>query len=151
MVKCGECKGAMRRGTVPHKVTVGERAFEGEVAALICDACNESYVDAPELERFDGAVLDELARAGAAAGPEFRFARKLLGMTAAELGAILGVTSETISRWETGARAVDGLAWVALVDMIVEGRTGESPTRARLDALRAPKTLARRVQMKSCA
>lgn len=47
-------------------------------------------------------------------GHKFRRKRKELDMTRAELAAELGVTYETVLRFEQGDRAVKGVYWLAL-------------------------------------
>jgi len=40
---------------------------------------------------------------GTVRGGEMKFARKAMGLRQPELGKLLGVAAETVSRWETGA------------------------------------------------
>lgn len=61
-------------------------------------------------------------------GAELRFARKALGLRQTELAEHLGVTPETVCRWETGAdpfRRPVHLAVMALVESVIN--TGELP------------------------
>ena len=62
-------------------------------------------------------------------GAELRDARKVLGLKQSELAKYLGVASETISRWETGAQSFDRpvqLAVLALLEHVHRGETIEA-------------------------
>jgi len=51
---------------------------------------------------------------------EFRKLRRSLGLTQAELAAILQVTTNTVARWEQGVHAVSPLARLALSHLALE-------------------------------
>jgi transcriptional regulator with XRE-family HTH domain len=61
--------------------------------------------------------------------------RKALSLRGSELGALLDVTAETISRWENGQRNVHRTAWVALGSMVLEKMQGSTSTLDRLQML----------------
>jgi DNA-binding transcriptional regulator YiaG len=73
------------------------------------------------LSKLELAAAAELARLGRRSGPALRFMRKALGYRAVELAA-LDVAPETLSRWETGEREVEGRAF-ALVGLLVLAST----------------------------
>ena len=60
---------------------------------------------------------------------DVRIIRKRLGVTQAELAALLGVTRETVTRWETGVRRVSPLAARLLVR--IRGEKGRGMRQRR--------------------
>lgn len=65
-------------------------------------------MDLAELGRFELLAAAALARHGVCTSEAFKFIRKSLGMRATDLGAVLGVAPETISRWETASATSTG-------------------------------------------
>jgi transcriptional regulator with XRE-family HTH domain len=63
-------------------------------------------------------------------GAAVTWVRKALGYTGAELGALLGVRPETISRWERDERAVDHTAWALLGLLAADQRRTEAALRS---------------------
>lgn len=60
-------------------------------------------ITSEELGRLERrAAITVLSEAHAIDGSELKFARKALGFTQTDLGKQLGVTTETVCRWETG-------------------------------------------------
>ncbi|HEX7670146.1 MAG TPA: helix-turn-helix domain-containing protein [Polyangiaceae bacterium] len=58
-------------------------------------------------------------------GPELKFARKAMGLRQTDLATHLGVTAETVSRWETNADRFRRPVQLALLQMLEEfQRTG---------------------------
>lgn len=77
------------------------------VDVYACDPCGESVAVIPRIEQ----LHDELARAIAfkpvpLTGPEVRFLRKQLRMSARQWAAVLHVDHSTLSRWENGSQAL---------------------------------------------
>jgi len=86
------------------------------------------------------------------AGKEVRFLRKDMNLTQAELGRLLGVTSQQIARWEKGQSGIPTAADAMLrllyaervgeplkpsmVLRVIEGATGRQPKRAVFTAAR---------------
>jgi DNA-binding transcriptional regulator YiaG len=58
-------------------------------------------------------------RAAIVTGADLRFARKALGLRAAELAVTLEVTPETVSRWETDARPIPRTVRLAVVALLM--------------------------------
>ncbi len=72
-----------------------------------CPRCNEVEVAIPAIVGLHRAIARLLAsKAGALLGEEVRFLRKHLGLSGVDFAAELGVTPETVSRWESGAQAM---------------------------------------------
>lgn len=134
MKKC-ECGGETKAGAERLSAVVGGRRFRASITAPICRRCGESFVDARLLERFDVAIACDLATRGPADGETFRFLRKAVGLPAAKLASLLGVSAETISRWENGQRDVDGPSWITVGSLVLEHAGRPTSTLERLTAL----------------
>jgi len=93
------------------------------------------FVDSGSMAELEGAVSCALAKTGPASGETFRYMRKSLGMRAAVLAKMLGITAETISRWENEQRAVDGTAWIVLGALVLENAGMPPATFERLKVL----------------
>jgi len=150
MKRCPNCKAPsslLRQAYVPHEARIGRRTFTGDLPAVRCGRCNSVFVHAPNVERFELIVAERLARAGVSSGDAFRFMRKSLGVRAADLATQIGVTPETVSRWEKGRRKVDHAALAVLGRLVVDRVQGRDESRRLLEALRAPKPLARVIHL----
>jgi putative zinc finger/helix-turn-helix YgiT family protein len=140
MKRCVECGShALTQGEVTESRTVADRTFTAQLPATICADCKASYVSGPVLERFDLAVTRALADVGEHSGEAVRFMRASLGMTAVELGRLLDVTTETISRWENGKHAVTPVVIGTLAALADDRLTGRTTTLMRLRAQREPR------------
>lgn len=139
MKRCAMCGvGSLKRGTAELRRTVDRVVFVGDLPAMVCKMCGESYFEADVLERFELAIAAELSRMGRCTPAAFRFMRKALGLSGVALAELLGTTPETVSRWENGARALDRSAFALLGGLVMERVEGRADTRARLEALRKP-------------
>jgi DNA-binding transcriptional regulator YiaG len=146
MKRCGHCKAPgrlLKAGYAAHEVRIGNRTFTGHLRATRCGRCRLAFIHATELERFELIVAERLARAGVASGEAFRFMRKSLGLRAADLAAQIGMTPETVSRWEKGRRKVDVAAWVVLGRLVVDRVQGRDDSQRLLAAIQAPAKLAK--------
>lgn len=149
MRKCPICnEGTLRPAERTLRAEVNGHVFTANVAEERCDACGEGLVDGRDVERFELAVSRALLDAGDTSAEAFKYARKSIGLTAAELATLLGVTPESISRWENAKHPIDPTA-LALLSLLVQDAAAGST--ALLDALRArttAKPLAKRVTLK---
>jgi DNA-binding transcriptional regulator YiaG len=147
--KCARCDGRLERTTTERVQDVARRRFVATVPARACRVCGAVYVAAASLERVELAVACELAVHGPATGETFRYMRKALGMRASDLASLLGVTPETVSRWENEQRPVDGPTWITLGSLVLEKARRASSTLDRLRAMRdyraPPRTRATRI------
>lgn len=150
MRRCPKCMAQrLVRATAEYEAKVAGYTFEVAEPATRCQACGESYVSAADARRTALAIAAKLAELGEASGAAVRHMRKALGLKAVELAALLGLTPETVSRWETGAVPVDGFAFVVLGDLVEERVTGRAATtEARLRALREPAPRPRKVPLR---
>ncbi len=134
-MKCGKCGGRTRRKRVTHTLTVSGVELTGEVAQDACAKCDEATMELAELGRFEVAAAAALARHGVCTGESFKFIRKTLGMRAADVGVVLGVAPETISRWETGQREVDRHVFAMLGELAIAKAEGRPSPAERFKAL----------------
>ncbi len=148
MKRCERCKtGKLEKTVAPDSVEVGKHVFTAKVPGLKCRQCGEIYFDGPSLERFELRVAVELARAGESSGDVMRFMRKTAGLRAMELAELLGVTPETVSRWETGKQPVEHRAMAVVGALVAERLEGKTSTLDNLKALRRPRKLAREIEL----
>lgn len=139
MQRCPICKhGTLQDASFEQTLELAGVEFAGTVEGDECDSCGETFVPAEELHHFELLVGDLLARKGYVTGETFRFLRKALGLRAVDLAPRLGVTAETISRWERGHREVARSAFAVLGNLVADALAGSSDTRERLDAMMRP-------------
>lgn len=98
-------------GLVETREEVQYRALPGttlvDIKVETCPSCGERFEHIPAISQLDDALLRSLVRKQARLmGPEIRFLRKCLGLSATDMAAKMRVTKETMSRWETGAREI---------------------------------------------
>ena len=149
MKKCVMCgKSALRQAEAELVREVAGHVFTATIPALRCEACGEEYTDGSDLGRFEVTIARTLLDAGLRAGDVFKYARKAIGLRAADLATLLGMTPETISRWETERHQVDPAALAVLALLVRDRAAGSTAT---LDALREraePRKLPKRVALK---
>jgi DNA-binding XRE family transcriptional regulator len=102
------------------------------VSAIKCGSCGESVLNGVELGRAELLAGAEAMARGLRDGGTFKFIRKALGMRASELGSLLDVSPETISRWENGHRAAERSVWNTLADLVSDKLHGTNTTLTRL-------------------
>jgi putative zinc finger/helix-turn-helix YgiT family protein len=69
-----------------------------------CPGCGETAVSIPAVEQLHLAIASVLvSKPQRLAPPEIRFLRKYLGLSGVDFAAHMGVTPESVSRWENGA------------------------------------------------
>lgn len=96
-------------------------------------------ITSEELSRLElRAAITVLSEIEEIAGSELKFARKAMGLKQAELAGHLGVTTETVCRWETGKEEFKRQTRLAVLQLLEEvARNGESalarPVRADTD------------------
>lgn len=105
---CPECKTELVSGTHPILTNVGGHAVECQsLSHERCPSCGyyELSAETGELLEVQAAVIVMTDVASPEPGA-VRFARKVLGLSQSSLAHELGLTQETISRYETGALAI---------------------------------------------
>jgi DNA-binding transcriptional regulator YiaG len=145
MQTCPQCGGGIGRSKKSQTATVGGSTFIVKLPAYACRDCKAVFMEGSALERADLEIACVLASRGPATGEAFRFIRKTVGMRAVVVASLLGVTAETISRWENGQRPVDGNAWIAMGSIALERAGRPCSTLKRLMGLskgaKLPKTV----------
>jgi putative zinc finger/helix-turn-helix YgiT family protein len=148
-MRCAICgKGSAKAKRMEMRRKVAGHVFTATVRGLLCETCGERTFDDAEVERVDLAVARALVEEGIVSGEAFKFVRKVAGLRAADLADLLKVTKETVSRWETDKVSIDHAARALVAMMLVDRAAGGTKTQDALRALRAPKTLGKRVELK---
>ncbi len=145
-VTCG--KGPLKSAEIELCREVAGHVFTATIPATVCEACGEEYTAGEDLGRFERTIARTLLDAGETSGEAFKFARKAMGIRAADLAQILGVTPETVSRWETGVHPIDPMALALLALLARDAAAGSTSTLEALKARAEPKPLAKRVALK---
>jgi len=114
------------------------RTFKAVGPAWRCSSCGEELFEDAAVGAFELAVAADLALHGPANGEAFRYLRKAVGLPAKELADLLGVTPETVSRWENGKLPLERRALALLASIVLERVEGESSTLDRLRGLLEP-------------
>jgi DNA-binding transcriptional regulator YiaG len=147
--KCVTCgKGPLKPAEVEIRREVAEHVFTTILIATVCQACGEEYTSSEDLGRLELTIARALLDAGEASGEVFKFARKAMGLRAADLARLLSVTPETVSRWETGVHPIDPMALAVLSLLARDASVGATATLDALKARADPKPLAKRVTLK---
>lgn len=145
-VTCG--KGPLKLAEIEFHREVAGHVFTATIPANVCEACGEEYVAGEDLGRFERTIARTLLDAGEASGEAFKFARKAMGLREVDLAQVLGVTPETVSRWETGVHPIDPMALAVLALLVQDAVAGSTTTLEALKARAKPKPLAKRVTLK---
>jgi hypothetical protein len=138
-MKCTTCdsdRGAVR--DVERRESRAGVDFVTQLPARVCLDCGGALFAGPVLEKLDLAIALWLARSGRVDGESLRAMRKALGRAAKELADLLGVSAETLSRWESGAMPMDPHAFVIVGGMVADRIADRAETVVRLEAVRAP-------------
>lgn len=103
-MKCPACRHEMIRSTENHRYT--ESGLPNVVLVGIevrrCPHCGETAVAIPRIEELHRILAMTLIRERGRLTPdEIRFLRKWLGWSGVDFAKHMGVTPETVSRWES--------------------------------------------------
>jgi putative zinc finger/helix-turn-helix YgiT family protein len=84
-----------------------------------CSKCGDHEVVIPRIEELHRVLAGAIVRrASRLAGSELRFLRKYLGYSGVDFAKLIGVSPETVSRWENGRERI-GSSTEKLVRMLV--------------------------------
>lgn len=104
-MRCTECGSEMRFTSEPIKEKYkGEELTVNGTSRWVCDKCGNDVMDASEADRLGRKLANAYATSNGLLSPdEIRELRKSLGMGQKDFERLLGVSSPTVSRWETGS------------------------------------------------
>ena len=116
---CPTCGSMMRERRSSLSTSVnGEDVLVRDASHLRCPKCREVVLRLDEVRHLNQAALDIYRRKyGLLSSDEIRSLRERLGLTQVELGRLLRLGSNTISRWESG-RNVQTAAMNVLLRLI---------------------------------
>jgi len=142
MRRCHKCKGTDIRKVKDRFLDTfllsDGRALEFVFESFpqkVCSSCGERYYEAADLIAAEDAVTRELVARGIRDGAVFKHLRKALDLKATELAELLGVTAETVSRWENGHNEPDRAVWATLDLLVDDHYAGCTATLDRLRGL----------------
>lgn len=135
---CPECQEPLRAAEIDLERRVGGRVFSTRVQGLHCRACGHREADAAIEERFTLRVAEELSND--ASGESLKFMRAALHLRASELAELLGVSPETMSRWENDRRPVPRASFTVVAAMVRDALEGRTAMRDTLRALATGKS-----------
>lgn len=138
MKRCPSCKkSSLTKGT-----TTVERSFPSRggkvravvenVPALVCRGCGEAVVAGEDLGRAELIAASRLIETGARSGALLSWTRRSLGLLATDLAALLGITAETVSRWENDRVEPEPAVWNVVADLVDDQIQGRTRTQDRL-------------------
>lgn len=103
-MKCPQCRHEMVRSTENHRYVESGLANVVLVGVEVrrCKNCGETVVSIPRVEDLHCTIAMTLIRdRGRLVPAEIRFLRKWLGWSGVDFANHMGVTPETVSRWES--------------------------------------------------
>lgn len=136
-VTCVKCGTELRLVTRTKRIPVAGVEFSATMPVYECPK-DESWILPIDVhQEFDRQVLRTIATQGPATGTTLKYFRGFLKMKATELAELVDTTFETLSRWETGAKPLNLLAWHTVAAMALDKLDGRATTVKRLRATRA--------------
>ena len=107
-MKCFDCNKKMSKKTeVYHYTESGLDNVFLETPVFRCNKCKEVITDIPVMGELHMHIAVELIKKDSLlAGQEIRFLRKQMNLKANALADILGVTKQTVSRWENSKKEI---------------------------------------------
>lgn len=119
---CMVCGAPMSRSVVAHPFDALPGVILEGVSRYECGVCGGVEIGIPALEALFKVLTRALVeRSSPLTGRELRFLRKALGWSGVDAAAYMGVTKETISRWESGKAPISTLADRLIRMYVVQG------------------------------
>lgn len=101
---CLECGSSMHLSSDPiTEIFRGEKLTITGLTYHVCDRCGEIVFNAQEGEKYDALLVEQYAKHADLLSPrEIKQIRKKYGVNQQAFERILGVSTPSVSRWETG-------------------------------------------------
>jgi DNA-binding transcriptional regulator YiaG len=149
--KCAECGKPMAHRGYMHEEKVGKNSVTDATAfAWQCPGCGEVDMTLDELAGYQRRAAAIVLREAKDIEGAVKYARKAIGMKQSELAERLGVATETLSRYETGAAEVPPGVRLAIV-AVLEGVENAGGLEAYLEQSHARNTHTFEVAPRRCA
>jgi DNA-binding transcriptional regulator YiaG len=155
MKRCPNCKGTeirkVRERFVDEFPLADRRKLQfvfEDFPQQVCASCGERSYDVKDLSAAEDAITRELVARGVRDAAVFKHFRRTLRLKATELADLLGVTAETISRWENGHNEPERAVWATLEQLVDDHYVGSETTLARLRALSDARIPKRPIELK---
>lgn len=126
------------------KRRIGGRVYSTSLHTARDEATGRSSFTLAEGRRAELDLACQVADGAPPTGEGVNWMRRVLGLTGPELGKLLGVRFETISRWERGEVPVDRGAWLLLGGLVLERAGRPLDLRRRMES--TPTTTKRRAR-----
>lgn len=151
-MKCTACGTAMKTRKESYRYDECGLKYVTLVGVQVsrCPKCDNYEISIPQVEglhRLIARVLIE--KVTRITGDEIRFLRKSLGWSGANFAKHMGVTDETVSRWENDAAPIGPQADRLLRLMVAQGRLTTSYPPERLTKINAKKATITRLEVES--
>jgi transcriptional regulator with XRE-family HTH domain len=124
---CTSCGQMMILCDYEHVTVVdGVRFVDSAYSSFRCKACGCVELTGKQLSTYELRVARELLRRCAMTGERFKFARKALGLTAAQLALVLEFSAATVLDMERGDAGVNAALRMAML-WLIECNLGDVP------------------------
>lgn len=131
-MKCLQCRAQLvfKKGRYHYRESGLDDVYLDGINMAAC-GCGETYADVACMPKLHSIIAMNLVHKGSLlTGPEIRFLRKNMGMSAKRFASMLGVDNATVSRWESGSQKV-GRPLDRLVRLIYLNVKGKDSSIAR--------------------
>jgi putative zinc finger/helix-turn-helix YgiT family protein len=149
-MKCPECDKPMTSARENYSYTASGLPYVTLVGVEVrrCKACGEHEVVIPKIEHLHRAIaLAVIGKSARLTAAEVRYLRKYLGWSGADFARHMGVTPESVSRWENDREQMSAVADRLLrlmvatkapvsdysLDLLAELGDESSPVRLRVE------------------
>jgi len=151
-MNCTECGTAMKTRKENYRYDECGLKYVTLVGVRVsrCPKCGNYEVSIPQIEGLhrliDRILIEKVTRF---TGDEVRFLRKSLGWSGSDFAKHMGVTDETVSRWENDAAPIGPQADRLLRLMVAQGRLTTNYPTERLTKINARKAMITRLELES--